>query len=457
MLDSLEIIITKIGDFLWGLPLIVLLFGTHIYLTFKTGFVQKYIFRGIKLSVTKDPNADGEISSFGALTTALASTIGTGNIIGVSSAIVSGGPGAVFWTWMTGIFGIATKYTETYIAIKYRHKLENGTYIGGAMTALEHLNLKWLGIAFAIITALASFGIGCGVQSNAIASVMYDNYGISHLVTAVVIILLTILVIFGGVKSIAKVCQTLVPLMSLLYILGCICILFYNIDYLPETFVTIISSAFSTRAMAGGFIGSTIMIAARYGIARGLFSNESGLGSSPIVSATANSQNAIRNAIIGATGTFWDTVVVCAITGLVLVSSVIANPDISTIGIEGGQLSTLCFGQIPYIGTPLLIFGVVTFAFSTILGWCVYGERCLVYLVGDERFNKIYRIIWIVMAFLGAIINLSLVWKISDILNALMVIPNIVAVILLAKQCKKDTDYFLVNNKVDEKDHEMLF
>ena len=457
MLDSLEIIITKIGDFLWGLPLIVLLFGTHIYLTFKTGFVQKYIFRGIKLSVTKDPNADGEISSFGALTTALASTIGTGNIIGVSSAIVAGGPGAVFWTWMTGIFGIATKYTETYIAIKYRRKLENGTYIGGAMTALEHLNLKWLGIAFAIITALASFGIGCGVQSNAIASVMYDNYGISHLVTAVVIVLLTILVIFGGVKSIAKVCQTLVPLMSLLYILGCICILFYNIDYLPETFVTIISSAFSTRAMAGGFIGSTIMIAARYGIARGLFSNESGLGSSPIVSATANSQNAIRNAIIGATGTFWDTVVVCAITGLVLVSSVIANPDISTIGIEGGQLSTLCFGQIPYIGTPLLIFGVVTFAFSTILGWCVYGERCLVYLVGDERFNKIYRVIWIVMAFLGAIINLSLVWKISDILNALMVIPNIVAVILLAKQCKKDTDYFLVKNKIDEKDHEMLF
>lgn len=457
MLDSLEIIITKIGDFLWGLPLIVLLFGTHIYLTFKTGFVQKYIFRGIKLSVTKDPNADGEISSFGALTTALASTIGTGNIIGVSSAIVTGGPGAVFWTWMTGIFGIATKYTETYIAIKYRRKLENGTYIGGAMTALEHLNLKWLGIAFAIITALASFGIGCGVQSNAIASVMYDNYGISHLVTAVVIVLLTILVIFGGVKSIAKVCQTLVPLMSLLYILGCICILFYNIDYLPETFVTIISSAFSTRAMAGGFIGSTIMIAARYGIARGLFSNESGLGSSPIVSATANSQNAIRNAIIGATGTFWDTVVVCAITGLVLVSSVIANPDISTIGIEGGQLSTLCFGQIPYIGTPLLIFGVVTFAFSTILGWCVYGERCLVYLVGDERFNKIYRVIWIVMAFLGAIINLSLVWKISDILNALMVIPNIVAVILLAKQCKKDTDYFLVKNKIDEKDHEMLF
>ena len=447
MLDSLEIIITKIGDFLWGLPLIVLLFGTHIYLTFKTGFVQKYIFKGIKLSVTKDPNADGEISSFGALTTALASTIGTGNIIGVSSAIVAGGPGAVFWTWMTGIFGIATKYTETYIAIKYRRKLENGTYIGGAMTALEHLNLKWLGIAFAIITALASFGIGCGVQSNAIASVMYDNYGISHLVTAVVIVLLTILVIFGGVKSIAKVCQTLVPLMSLLYILGCICILFYNIDYLPETFVTIISSAFSTRAMAGGFIGSTIMIAARYGIARGLFSNESGMGSAPIVAAAAQTRNPVRQALVSSTGTFWDTVVICAITGLVIVSSIIASPEIDQS--DGGMLTKKAFGLIPYVGTPILTFGIITFAFSTILGWSYYGEKAVEYLVG-KRGIIFYRIVYILLVYAGATMSLALVWGLSDIMNALMAIPNLLSLLLLSNIIAKDTQYYLWGKRLEE-------
>lgn len=451
MLEAFENIMTKINDLIWGLPMIILLFGTHIYLTFRTGFVQKYIFKGIKLSLNKEVDAEGEISPFQALTTALASTIGTGNIIGVSTAIVSGGPGAVFWTWMTGIFGIATKYVETFIAVKYRKKQADGTYVGGAMTALEHLNLKWLGVFFAIITALASLGIGCGVQSNAISDILQKNYNLSPYLIGAVLSISTILVILGGVKSIAKVCQMLVPVMSFMYIAGCIYILIYNCRVLPETIELIIKSAFTPSALAGGFAGSTMMVAARYGIARGLFSNESGLGSSPIVSASSSSRNAVKTALIGATGTFWDTVVVCAITGLVLVSSVISNPNISTIGLEGGELSTLCFAQIPYIGTPLLIFGVITFAFSTILGWCVYAEKCLAYMYGKEIL-KYYRLLWSVVVFLGAVVNLSLIWKISDALNVLMVIPNLVAMLLLVKIVAKDTKYYLSENHLDEYD-----
>ena len=443
-----------LNDILWGPPMIFLLTGTHIWMTWKTGIVQRYIFKGIKLSVSKDPDAQGDISPFAALTTALASTIGTGNIIGVATAIVSGGPGAVLWTWLVGVLGIATKYAESLIAIKYRRKLPDGSYIGGAMTALEHLNMKGVAVLFALLTGVCAFGIGCGVQSNAIADVIYTNYQIPVVVTALVIAILTAIVILGGVQSISTVCEKLVPFMSLFYVVGCLYILFYNRAYLGETISLIVTSAFTPRAAMGGFIGSTLMIAARYGIARGLFSNESGMGSAPIVAAASQSRNSVRTALISSTGVFWDTVVVCLMTGLVLVSSIIANDAVSSVGLEGGQLASLTFAQIPVIGTPLLVFGVMTFAFSTILGWYYYGERSVMYLFGNKA-RLPYRLLWVVFAFLGAVLNLALVWKIADALNALMAIPNLIAVLLLSKLIVKETKYYLHENRLDERDPEL--
>lgn len=443
-----------LNDILWGPPMIFLLTGTHIWMTWKTGIVQRYIFKGIKLSVSKDPDAQGDISPFAALTTALASTIGTGNIIGVATAIVSGGPGAVLWTWLVGVLGIATKYAESLIAIKYRRKLPDGSYIGGAMTALEHLNMKGVAVLFALLTGVCAFGIGCGVQSNAIADVIYTNYQIPVVVTALVVAILTAIVILGGVQSISTVCEKLVPFMSLFYVVGCLYILFYNRAYLGETISLIVTSAFTPRAAMGGFIGSTLMIAARYGIARGLFSNESGMGSAPIVAAASQSRNSVRTALISSTGVFWDTVVVCLMTGLVLVSSIIANDALSSVGLEGGQLASLTFAQIPVVGTPLLVFGVMTFAFSTILGWYYYGERSVMYLFGNKA-RLPYRLLWVVFAFLGAVLNLALVWKIADALNALMAIPNLIAVLLLSKLIVKETKYYLHENRLDERDPEL--
>ena len=443
-----------LNDILWGPPMIFLLTGTHIWMTWKTGIVQRYIFKGIKLSVSKDPDAQGDISPFAALTTALASTIGTGNIIGVATAIVSGGPGAVLWTWLVGVLGIATKYAESLIAIKYRRKLPDGSYIGGAMTALEHLNMKGVAVLFALLTGVCAFGIGCGVQSNAIADVLYTNYQIPVVVTALVVAILTAIVILGGVQSISTVCEKLVPFMSLFYVVGCLYILFYNRAYLGETISLIVTSAFTPRAAMGGFVGSTLMIAARYGIARGLFSNESGMGSAPIVAAASQSRNSVRTALISSTGVFWDTVVVCLMTGLVLVSSIIANDAVSSVGLEGGQLASLTFAQIPVVGTPLLVFGVMTFAFSTILGWYYYGERSVMYLFGNKA-RLPYRLLWVVFAFLGAVLNLALVWKIADALNALMAIPNLIAVLLLSKLIVKETKYYLHENRLDERDPEL--
>lgn len=454
MLEIITNITYQLNTILWGPVMIVFLFGTHLYMSFKTGFIQKYTFKGIKLSLSKDEDSEGDISPFAALTTALASTIGTGNIIGVSTAIVSGGPGAVFWTWITGILGISTKYAESYIAIKHRKKLSDGSYIGGAMTALEKINLKPLGIVFALITLCASFGIGCGVQSNAIADLLKTNYQIPVVITSVIVAILTAIVIFGGVKSISKTCETLVPVMSILYTLGCLVILIINHDVLFETIQLIVVSAFSPRAAMGGFIGSSIMTAARYGIARGLFSNEAGLGSAPIVASASKTNNAAKIALINATGVFWDTVVVCLMTGLVLCTSIVKNPEIMAVGINGGELASLCFAQIKYIGTPLLVFGVLTFAYSTILGWNYYGERCLKYL-NEKASAKLYYVVWVVVAFIGGIVNLDLIWKIADNLNALMVVPNLIAVILMRKLIVKDLNYYVYQDHLDEKDVEM--
>lgn len=448
------------NNIMWGPAMIIFLLGTHIYLTFKTGFVQKAVFKGIKESLRKDNSSKGDLSIFGSLMTALSSTIGTGNIIGVGTAIAIGGPGSVFWTWIGGLFGIATKYAESFIAVKYRKKDENGSYIGGAMTAFEHLNMPVWGKIFAVCCALGAFGIGCSSQSKAITDIISVNYNINNIVVGVVLCFLTALVIFGGVKTIANVCERLVPFMSIIYVIGCLIILVINFTYLPQTISLIISSAFTTKAAAGGFIGTSIMMAARAGIARGLFSNEAGMGSAPQASAASVAKNAVKPALIGSTGVFWDTVVVCLMTGLVLVSSVIKNDSISCIladgtYISGAGLVNACFSQIPYLGKPLLTFGIITFAYSTIIGWSYYGENCFKYLFG-RKYIEIYQMLWIVVMLIGAIVSESVAWTMADILNAAMCIPNVIAVLLLRDVIKKDTDYYLYQNHLEEEDKELI-
>lgn len=438
------------SSLLWGWPMIILLLGTHLFLTIRLHFPQRHILKAIRLSVQRDPDATGDVSQFSSLATALAATIGTGNIIGVATAIALGGPGAVLWCWLTGVFGIATKYAEGLLAIKYREKKPDGKVIGGPMFALEKgLGWRWAAILFAIFTALASFGIGNTVQANAIATLAYETYDISPYITGTVICLLTGAVILGGVKSIARVCATLVPLMALFYILGCIYIIGVNIDYAWPAIKLIVTSAFSPQAAGGGFVGTTVMMAARYGIARGLFSNESGLGSAPIVAAAAQTRNPVRQALVSSTGTFWDTVVICAMTGIVIVSSVLAYPDITFD--NGAVLTKMAFSKIPIIGTPLLTFGLLTFAFSTILGWCYYGERAVEYLKG-RRWMLAYRMIFIVAVFIGSVMQLGVVWNMADCMNALMAIPNLLSLLALNGIILHETRKYLWRDHLDRSD-----
>lgn len=470
MWDAISDVMNSFNDFLWGWFMIILLLGTHIFLTIRTKFVQRKTFKAIKLSVTKDPDSDGDISPFQALATALASTIGTGNIIGVGTAIALGGPGAVLWCWLTGVFGIATKYSESLIGVKYRVKTSDGRMLGGAMYALERgFKFKTLGkilaVLFALFALLASFGIGSGVQVNAISNIMNNTFDLGtvnlfgqdasviSIIVGVLVAAITAVVIFGGIKSISRVCELLVPFMAVFYVLGCLIILGMNFDVLGKTFEMIFQDAFSLKSVAGGFLGSSLMLAARYGIARGLFSNESGMGSAPIVASAAQTRNPVRQAMISSTGTFWDTVVVCLMTGLVLVSSIIKNPAIDVS--DGGDLTYKAFQQIPVIGTPILVIGIAAFAYSTILGWSYYGERCVEYLFGRGGMIP-YKLIFVFILLIGPVIKLDLVWTMADIFNALMSIPNLIAVVVLSPVVVKETNYYLYGNRLDEYDKTKL-
>lgn len=470
MWDAISAVMNSFNDFLWGWFMIILLLGTHIFLTIRTKFVQRKTFKAIKLSVTKDPDSDGDISPFQALATALASTIGTGNIIGVGTAIALGGPGAVLWCWLTGVFGIATKYSESLIGVKYRVKTSDGRMLGGAMYALERgFKFKTLGkilaVLFALFALLASFGIGSGVQVNAISNIMNNTFDLGtvnlfgqdasviSIIVGVLVAAITAVVIFGGIKSISRVCELLVPFMAVFYVLGCLIILGMNFDVLGKTFEMIFQDAFSLKSVAGGFLGSSLMLAARYGIARGLFSNESGMGSAPIVASAAQTRNPVRQAMISSTGTFWDTVVVCLMTGLVFVSSIIKNPAIDVS--DGGDLTYKAFQQIPVIGTPILVIGIAAFAYSTILGWSYYGERCVEYLFGRGGMIP-YKLIFVFILLIGPVIKLDLVWTMADIFNALMSIPNLIAVVVLSPVVVKETNYYLYGNRLDEYDKTKL-
>ena len=443
-------IFSDISNFLWGWPMIILLLGTHLFLTVRLRFPQRKILTAIKLSVKRDEGSKGDVSQFGALATALAATIGTGNIIGVATAVALGGPGAVLWCWLTGVFGISTKYAEGLLAIKYRVKREDGSMLGGPMYALERgLGWKWMAVLFALFTAIAAFGIGNTVQANAIATLTNETYGISPYITGAVLCLLAGAVIIGGVKSIARVCTMLVPFMAIFYVVGCIVILFMNSQYVWPAICLICEAAFTPEAAGGGFIGTTVMMAARFGIARGLFSNESGMGSAPIVAAAAQTRNPVRQALVSASGTFWDTVVICALTGIVIVSSILAFPDIDYS--NGAVLTKMAFSKIPYIGAPLLTIGLLTFAFSTILGWSYYGERAAEYLGAKHSY---YRVLYIIALFIGSVVSLDIVWNIADCMNALMAIPNLLSLLFLSGVIVRETNKYLWSNRLDEHDED---
>ncbi len=451
--------ISTFSDYVWGWPMIILLLGTHIFLTIKLKFPQRKMLTAIRISFQKDKGSEGDVSHFGALATSLAATIGTGNIIGVATAISMGGPGAVFWCFLTGILGIATKYGEGLLAVKYRVKTANGEILGGPMYALEKgLGMKWLAVLFCIFTAFAAFGIGNAVQSQAISDifVQYDvqynptaDPGTCRIIVGLVMAVIVASVIFGGLKKITKICSFMVPIMAGCYILGCFFILCVNHAYIWEALCWICREAFSIKAGVGGATGFAIMTTMRYGIARGLFSNEAGLGSAPIIAAAAKSKNPVRQALVLSSGVFWDSVVICTMTGLVIVSSILAYDHIEVS--SSGVLTRLAFDEIPYVGTHILSLGIITFAFSTILGWCYCGEKAVEYL-GGKRMIKPYRALWVGVTILGSTAGLSLVWNLSDIMNAFMAVPNLIAVLLLSGIIWKETKYYLWENHLDETD-----
>lgn len=447
--QALHEIIIFLNGYLWGPPMLILLFGTHLFLTFRLKVIQRYTWLAIKLSLKRDKESEGDVSQFGALTTALAATIGTGNIVGVATAVALGGPGAVLWCWLTGVFGMATKYAEAVLSVKYRVKTSDGTMLGGPMYALENgLQMKWLAIIFSLCTSFAAFGIGNMVQANSIASLVKETFNISPVVSGLVLSFFIGIVILGGIRFIANTCEALVPFMAFFYVAGCAVILVLNAEYILPAIILIFKSAFTPHAAGGGFVGASVMMAARYGIARGLFSNESGLGSAPIVAAAAQTRNPVRQALVSSTGTFWDTVVVCAMTGIVLVSSILRDPSAFQT-MRGDMLTRAAFAQIPYVGPVVLVIGLLTFVFSTILGWSYYGERTTEYLLGKRAIIP-YRVLWVLATFLGAVISLPLVWDLADAMNALMALPNLIALILLSNVIVLETRKYLWEGNLDK-------
>jgi AGCS family alanine or glycine:cation symporter len=382
---------------------------------------------------------------------ALASTIGTGNVVGVATAVSLGGPGAVFWCMVTGIFGMSTKYAESLLAVKYRVKDEQGEVHGGPMyTILNGLGWRWMAVLFAIVAAIAVLGTGNLVQTNAIATIVNKTFSVPNWITGIVLAIMVALVIIGGLQTIAKVCTCLVPLMSFVYLAGCLALLIINYAYLVDAVNLIVRSAFSAKAAVGGVVGHGIMLAARYGIARGLFSNEAGMGSEPIVAATAKTRNAVRQGLVSYTGTFC-TIIICAMTGLVLVSSALSFPD--AVDLNNNEILTqTCFEQIPYVGKYILTFAIFAFASTTVLGWFYYGEQCIGFLFKSKKALQWYKVLYIAISFLGTIGSLNVVWDLSNFANGVMVIPNVISLLLLHKVVVKETQKYLWGGHFDEND-----
>ena len=448
MESQLLAILTQIRDYIWGLPLIILLVGTGVFLTIRLRGLQiRGLFYSLNLAFIKrkeDDQEKGDISHFQALMTALAATVGTGNIVGVAIAIVVGGPGALFWMWITGLFGMATKYSEAVLAIKYREKDEFGTMSGGPMYYLSKgLKAKWLGVLFAVFAFLAAFGIGNMVQSNSVADSVQTSLGVPPWVTGLTLAAFTAMVVLGGIKSIAKVTQVLVPIMIIVYFFGATIILIMKITDIPQIFALIFKSAFTPTAAYGGFLGATVMHTIRMGVSKGVFSNESGLGSAPIAAAAARTPNPVKQALVSMTQTFIDTLVVCTMTGLVILSS-----DLWTSGYTGAELTTIVFDTfLPGgFGGFVVTVSLICFAYSTILGWCYYGEKSIEYLF-SARAVKGYRIVFVIFVAIGAMLKLEIVWRVSDIMNGMMAFPNLVGLIGLSSVIVLETNKYFYNKK----------
>ncbi len=449
-MEELQSLFKVLSDFVWGPPMLILLVGTGIYLTLRLLFLQIRLlplaFKQVFGKHERAKSAKGDISQFGALMTALAATIGTGNIAGVATACALGGPGAVFWMWLTALFGMATKYAEGVLAVKFRVQNEKGEMSGGPMYYIERgLKWKWLAILFALFGTLASFGIGSSVQSNTVALAVENSMGVQTWIVGVVITILSALVILGGIKSIAKASTFIVPFMAIIYVLGGLVIIFMHAELIIPAFKLIFSDAFTGQAVAGGAIGAVI----RYGVARGVFSNEAGMGSAPIAAAAAKTDHPVRQGLVSMTGTFIDTIIVCTITGLVLTMAFMIN-DSSFMEKTGAVLTTDSFNQLlPGMGGWIVTFGIIFFAYSTILGWCYYGEKCATYLLG-EKFVLPYRLIYIASIFIGTVATLDLVWLMADTFNGLMAAPNLIALLLLSGIVVKQTKDFIAKRKSGE-------
>jgi len=437
-------LVNTVNGFVWGPYMLVLLLGTGIFLTLRLGFMQIHTLPyALKLAFSKnqDKTSEGDISHFQALMTALAATIGTGNIAGVATAYVLGGPGAIFWMWVTAFFGMATKYAEAVLAIKYRTVDDNGEMAGGPMYFLEkglpdHGLGKILGVAFAFFGAFAAFGIGNMVQTNSVADAVASNFGVDPLITGFILAVFTAAVILGGIKSIGKATGIIVPFMAVFYILAGLVILAMNIGYILPAFATIFSSAFNFDAGFGALIGTAIM----WGVKRGVFSNEAGLGSAPIAAAAAKTDHPGRQALVSMTGTFLDTIIVCSITGLVLtIAGLKAFPGLTDL--TGASLTAASFDALMPMGGLIVTIGLVFFAYSTVLGWSYYGEKCFEYLIGTKGI-RLYRIAFVLVAFWGATASLPLVWNIADTLNGAMAIPNLIGLLLLSGVVVSETKAF---------------
>ncbi len=450
-------LVTKVDDFVWGPAMLVLLVGTGIFLTIRVGFLTwRNLGYAIKSTLSKEARTqkrgDGDVSPFSALTTALAATIGTGNIVGVATAMVSGGPGALVWMWISACFGLTSKFSECMLAIKYRERNENGEMSGGPMYTMKKTLPKGfgavLGWLFALFAVLASFGIGNMTQANSISSALNETVGFSKVAIGVVLTILSLAVIVGGIKSISKVSSVVVPLMSVFYIIAGIIVIIGNIQNIPAGLVMIFKYAFTPQAVTGGVLGNVVasmMAAMQYGIARGCFSNEAGMGSAAITAAAATTDHPVRQAYINMTGTFWDTIVVCSITGLCIASSgMLGQIDPATGSLYTGSALTIAAFKtvLGPLGGWLVTIGIALFAFSTILGWEYHGEKAFEYLLNTHKLNIIYRLVFSCIVFFGATMQLDLVWKLSDIANALMAIPNLICMLLLSGEIARDIREF---------------
>lgn len=416
--------------------LVLLLFGTHLYFTVRLGVIQRKLPLGIWLSFTKDSSeilTENEVSPYSALATALAATIGTGNIIGISAAIAIGGPGAVFWCWLTGFLGVATCYAESFLAVRYKVRDANGRSAGGPMYVLEHrLGKKWLAVLFSVFTVLASFGMGSSVQAYSIRAAAEELVSVSPHLVGIMTAVLAGVIMIGGRQTIAKVCTWLVPFMSILYLGGCLWLIVKNKELLPQTVAVIFRTAFCGEAAVGGAAGGAVMTAVRVGVARGLFTNEAGLGSIPMAAASSGSRDAVRQGLVSMTGPFWDTVVMCAVTGIATVGSMLENPQYYA-GIPADKICFAAFAQLPAYGGELLAVSLALFAFATIIGWNVYGVTAVRYLAGEKGVS-IYQVCYMLSVYLGAVLSMETVWGLADLFNVLMALPNLLCLFLLQRE-----------------------